>query len=174
MTIKEILQGRWMKHPLHPATVHMPLGAWLTSVCLDAATLFKPSEKLVKAADFANRVALFAAVPSIASGLADYLDIEDESTFNLATLHMLLNAAAAGLSVTAWKFRADEGEAERTPAKVAWTQLALLATLLTTGYIGGLCVYEKGMRVIPLEPPKEKLGQPVWEKKLDELKRAAS
>jgi uncharacterized membrane protein len=171
MTLKEILQGRWMTHPLHPATVHMPLGTWLTSICLDGIALVAPSENLVKAADYANRVALMAAVPSVASGLADYVDIEDESTFNWATIHMLLNVGCAGLSVAAWKFRAEEPGAERPSAKLAWTQLALLATLMTTGYIGGLCVYEKGMRVLPLEPPKEKLGKPVWQKKYEQLKR---
>jgi uncharacterized membrane protein len=171
MTVKEILQGRWMTHPLHPATVHMPLGTWLTSICLDGLSLIMPSEKLVKAADYCNRVALVTAVPSVASGLADYLDIEDEQTFNWATVHMLLNVAAAGLSVTAWISRNKEPDASRTPPKVAWTQLALLGTLLTTGYIGGLCVYEKGMRVLPLEPPKSELGKPVWKKKVEEIKR---
>jgi uncharacterized membrane protein len=171
MSIKEFFQGRWMKHPLHPATVHMPLGTWLTSISLDAFALLSPSEGLVKAADYCNRVALVTALPSVASGLADYVDIEDEQTFNWATIHMCLNMAAAGLAVAAWKFRADEPEASRPPAKVAWTQLALLATLLTTGYVGGLCVYEKGMRVIPLEPSKEELGQPVWKKKVDQIKR---
>jgi uncharacterized membrane protein len=170
MTLKKILQGRWMTHPLHPATVHMPLGTWLTSICLDAASLITPSNKLVKAADYANRVALFAAVPSVASGLADYIDIEDESTFNYATIHMLLNVVCAGLSVAAWKFRAEDPEARRTPPKVAWTQLGLLTGLLVTGYIGGLCVYEKGMRVQPLEPSPDELGKPVWEKKVDQMK----
>jgi len=28
MGVKELLQGRWMNHPLHPALAHIPTGLW--------------------------------------------------------------------------------------------------------------------------------------------------
>jgi uncharacterized membrane protein len=173
MTIKQILQGRWMTHPLHPATVHMPLGVWLSSIAFDMTALVRPSGRLMQAADYANRFALGAALPSVLSGLADYVDIEEQQTFNWATAHMLLNGTAAGLAVAAWKFRSEETAARRPSAKLAATQAALLGVLLTSGYIGGLMTYEKGMRVVPLEPSEGQRGKPVLQRQVEKLKRAA-
>lgn len=177
MTLKEILQGRFMTHPLHPATVHLPLGGWVASVLLDTAALIRPSESLTKAADYANRIALAAAVPSVASGLADYVDVEDKETFNWATLHLGLNVAVATLGLTAWKFRAEDPHAEKPSAKLAVTQAVLLGTLFVSGYVGGLMVYEKAMRVIPLEPKGAQKPQPqlekVFEKAREKMRRLA-
>lgn len=173
MTIKEVLQGRWMTHPLHPATVHMPLGVWLSSIAFDLTALVHPSGGLTQAADYANRLALGAALPSVLSGLADYVDIEEQQTFNWATAHLLLNVTAASLSVAAWKFRSEEPEARRPSAKLALTQTALLGVLLTSGYIGGLMTYEKGMRVLPLEPSAEQRGPTALQRQVKKIKRAA-
>lgn len=173
MTIKEVLQGRWMSHPLHPATVHVPLGVWLSSVAFDLTAMVRPSGRLMQAADYANRFALGAALPSVLSGLAEYVDIEEQQTFNWATAHLLLNGTAAGLAVAAWKFRGEAPAARRPSTKLAVTQAALLGVLLTSGYIGGLMTYKKGMRVLPLEPSPEQREKPVLQRQMEKLKRAA-
>ncbi len=157
MNWKHLLQGRWMKHPLHPALIHLPLGAWLTSGILDLLSVAAPSEELQRAAGYANLVALTAAIPAVASGLADYVDIDDRSTFNWATVHLGLNVAVAGLSAVSAKLRSDNKWAERPSKELAATQAALQALLLTSGYIGGSLVYQNGMRVGPLEPPQQEI-----------------
>jgi uncharacterized membrane protein len=33
--IKSFLQGKWLGHPLHPALVHIPVGAWTAALIFD-------------------------------------------------------------------------------------------------------------------------------------------
>lgn len=86
---------------------------------------------------------------------------------------MLLNAGAAGLAITAWKFRTEQSSARRPSAKLAVTQATLLGVLLTSGYIGGRMTSEKGMRVLLLELSTQERGNPVLQKQVEKFKRAA-
>ena len=153
MRLKALLQGRWLGHPLHPATVHLPLGAWLCASLFDLGSLAKPGEPLARAADYANRTAVVAALPAMAAGLADYVDIKDRATARKATLHLGLNVAAFGLALTAWRLRAAHPHAVRTPRPALAAQLAATGLLIVSGYIGGLMVYAQGQQ-IPAQPQK--------------------
>ena len=35
MSLKGILQGKWLGHPLHPALVHLPTGLWPAALIFD-------------------------------------------------------------------------------------------------------------------------------------------
>ncbi len=34
-TLKDLLSGTWMGHPLHPMLTDVPIGAWTSAVALD-------------------------------------------------------------------------------------------------------------------------------------------
>ena len=40
MKLLEILQGKWLGHPLHPAIVHVPIGLWTVACQLDVIVWF--------------------------------------------------------------------------------------------------------------------------------------
>src|SRR5205807_1888155 len=84
--LKDLLHGTWpLHHPLHPAVVAVPLGAWTAGVVADyAALLHLPVP--TQAGDFALLVGLVAALISVLSGLTDHHETVDMER-RVATLH---------------------------------------------------------------------------------------
>ncbi len=89
MRAKNFLHGIWLGHPLHQVLSDAPIGAWVTAAVLDLA-----GEE--RAADLAVGFGLLAAVPTAASGLADWSDTADESR-RCGLIHGALNVGVVGL-----------------------------------------------------------------------------
>ena len=77
--IKDLLNGTWLGHPLHPATTDIPIGAFLVAIVLD---LIGPPGS----AFWPVVVGLLAALASAFTGLADYSDT-DGTARTRATTH---------------------------------------------------------------------------------------
>src|SRR5881397_1985684 len=77
--IKDLLNGRWLGHPLHAALTDVPIGLLLGVVILDV--LGYPS-----AADIALVATIVVMVLAAVSGLADYSDTSG-TPLTRATLH---------------------------------------------------------------------------------------
>lgn len=60
----------WLGHPLHPALVHLPLGAWMSAAFLDAT--HRPD-----AARALTVLGVVAAVPAAAAGWSDWADLRE-------------------------------------------------------------------------------------------------
>jgi uncharacterized membrane protein len=65
---RELLEGRWLGHALHPVLSDVPIGSWMSSVILDqlGATAAESS------ADLLIGAGLLAALPTAISGWADW------------------------------------------------------------------------------------------------------
>src|SRR3954469_24152183 len=85
LRFKNWLNGVWMGHPLHPALTDVVLGAWWTGALLDLTGGRR-------SADAAITVGVLAAVPTAASGAADWSDIDGEQR-RTGLVHALLNSA---------------------------------------------------------------------------------
>jgi uncharacterized membrane protein len=59
--IENLLQGKWVKHPLPPAIVHIPVSMWITSLVFDFLAL--PGSE----AELLSRLSVY----SLALGLVD-------------------------------------------------------------------------------------------------------
>jgi nitrite reductase/ring-hydroxylating ferredoxin subunit len=80
--IRDLLQGRWLGHPLHAASTDIPIGTLLGSVILDL--LSQPG-----AADILLVATIVFMLLSAMSGLADYSET-DGTALTRATLHASL------------------------------------------------------------------------------------
>src|SRR5204862_5876114 len=74
--LKDILQGKPLRHPLHPFLVHFPIGLFVLSFLFDIAGRIWPQARALSESAFYSIVtgvvmALIAAVP----GFVDYADI---------------------------------------------------------------------------------------------------
>src|SRR5215213_5058598 len=69
--LKDTLVGTWLGHPLHPATVALPVGAWTTALALDLA-----GEE--RAADLAIGLGLSGALISVVTGAAQWEDATND------------------------------------------------------------------------------------------------
>lgn len=129
--VKDALHGKWLGHPLHPAAILIPAGAWTTALALDLLG----GKKMRPAADFSIAFGLAGATLAAASGLADWSDTKGEQR-RTGAVHAALNTAATALYVTSLALR-----------KSGSRRLGVLASVLGYGvvsasaYIGGHMAY---------------------------------
>jgi nitrite reductase/ring-hydroxylating ferredoxin subunit len=86
-SVRDALHGVWLGHPLHPALVHLPVGAWLSAALLDRTPKTGPG------ADVLIGAGLVSAVPAAAAGLADFAE-QHEQHRRVGVVHATANTAA--------------------------------------------------------------------------------
>jgi nitrite reductase/ring-hydroxylating ferredoxin subunit len=135
-SIKDLLNGRWLGHPLHAAITDIPIGALLVSVALD---LFgQPT-----AADAALLLTVLFMLAAAVSGAADYADTDGTARVR-ATLHSTLMVVALLALVISLIVRAG-GPADRT-LPIAISIVGFL--IVTAGaFVGGEVVFALGNMV---------------------------
>ena len=148
----DFLQGKWLKHPLHPALVHIPTALWPVALIMDVIAQIRPDNAFVQLAFFAILLGLIVAVLAIPTGYADWTDIRPEKpAWKLGLYHMILN----GIISILWGINlALRVQGVPTDESVPWglVGLSALATvlLLISGYLGGRMIYAYGINVARL------------------------
>jgi nitrite reductase/ring-hydroxylating ferredoxin subunit/uncharacterized membrane protein len=134
--LRDLLNGRWLGHPLHPAATDIPIGALLVVVVLDLVGQGG-------AADVALVLTIVFMLAAAVTGLADYADT-DGTARERATVHATLMVVALVLLVVSAVLRAG-APADRT-LPIA---LSIVGFLIVTAsaYIGGDIVYVFGNMV---------------------------
>jgi nitrite reductase/ring-hydroxylating ferredoxin subunit/uncharacterized membrane protein len=134
--VKDLLNGTWLGHPVHPAVTDLPFGAFIVALVLDLVGQPQP-------AFVAMIVGQLGFLAAIVSGLADYTDTDGRARTR-ATLHGTLMAVATVLTFISLLLR-DGG------AATGVAQTALLAVGLglafAGAYVGGDVVYVLGNMV---------------------------
>jgi nitrite reductase/ring-hydroxylating ferredoxin subunit len=134
--IRDLLQGRWLGHPLHAASTDIPIGMLLGSVALDV--IGQPT-----AADVTLILTIVFMVASALSGLADYSETQG-SVLIRATLHATLMTFALLLLIVSALLRSG-APADRTLPMA----LSIVGFLIVTAgaFVGGDVVYVLGNMV---------------------------
>jgi nitrite reductase/ring-hydroxylating ferredoxin subunit/uncharacterized membrane protein len=135
MAVKNAFHGVWLEHPLHPALTSIPLGAWTTTVALDAKAAVSGDESYSRAADFALGVGLVGAVGSAVTGLTDWSETDGRAK-RIGLVHGLLNVAATAMMATAYVLRRRN---DRRAGQAC--TLAGVAVATVSGYLGGDLVF---------------------------------
>ena len=149
--LSDVLQGRWLRHPLHPAIVHFPIGWWVLGGVFDVAgRIGDGATWLARAAFYVILAGTIAALLAAVPGFVDYADIRrDHPAKRTATWHMGLNLAAVALyaiSLVLRYPRLDDAGGRAPTAAIALSLLAL-GMVLFSGYLGGVLVYDDGIGV---------------------------
>jgi nitrite reductase/ring-hydroxylating ferredoxin subunit/uncharacterized membrane protein len=134
--IRDLLNGRWLGHPLHAASTDLPIGLLLGAVILDL--LGQPG-----AADIVLVATIVTMLLSAVAGLADYADT-DGTALTRATLHSTLMVVALVLLIVSAVLRAG-APADRTVPIV----LSIVGFLIVTAgaFVGGDVVFALGNMV---------------------------
>ena len=74
--VKDVLHGVWLGHPLHPVLTDLPIGFWTSAVVLDLVG----GRDARPAADALVGIGVAAALPTAATGLADWSDLDEGRT----------------------------------------------------------------------------------------------
>lgn len=135
-TIKDLLHGRWLGHPLHAASTDLPIGVMTLVIVFDL--LGQPA-----AADVGLIVGLVLMSLSALSGAADYSDTDGTARMR-ATVHATLMVVAQVMFVVSLVMRMGSPVDRALP--IALSVVAYL--VLTAGaYVGGDVAYVLGNMV---------------------------
>src|SRR6266545_7991286 len=91
--LKDILEGKPLRHPIHPMLVHFPIGFFILSLLLDLGTfLFPDAPNLPRASLYTMLFGVITSLLAAVPGFVDYTDIRsDHPGKRTATAHMTLN-----------------------------------------------------------------------------------
>lgn len=135
-------------HPLHPALVPVPIGAWIAALVFDVASHAGSSQGFL--ADGARWLVAIGIVGALAAATAGVLDLAAipprTHAMRLAVTHMSVNLTATALFAAGLLLRWGDGA-----GPVGYGVLALdalgVAALATGGFLGGELAYRFGVRV---------------------------
>jgi len=122
--IRYILDGSWLGHPLHPAIIPIPIGAWTTGIVLDFASIIAHSRTCTGMADLTYIVGFVGAGAAIVTGLAEWSYLEGNAR-RVAFVHAASNTLASTLILTSLVLRVQE-----------FRGLGVLTSLVAFGIVG--------------------------------------
>ncbi len=139
--IKNLLHGTWLGHPLHPVLTDIPLGAWTTTLLLDALEEGSGRRAIGRAADASLALGLAGALGAAVTGLTDWGET-DARPRRIGMAHATLNVGATLLFAGSLLSRRRGGRA-------AGRGLALTGYLaaIAAAYLGGELVYHEQIGV---------------------------
>jgi len=133
-------------HPLHPLLVTVPIGLWVFSLVADVVARNGGGPLWHEMAFWAIVCGLAGGVLAAPFGLADFSGYSDAVIRRLGTTHMTLNVlilVAYGVNLWLRTRMAPEATAP------LWLNVASVAALLVSGWLGGEMVYRRGAAVEP-------------------------
>lgn len=139
--IKDMLNGTWLGHSLHPVLTAVPLGAWSGTTLLDLAWLNSEDAGIARGADLTLALGILGASGAAVTGVTDWSDL-DGTDRRVGFLHGLLNGTILLVNVSSLVLRLTG----RRRAGVVLSTTGYLASLFTA-YLGGELAFAKGIGV---------------------------
>lgn len=121
---RDVLNGVWLGHPLHPALAQVPLGAWMSAGLLDLLPGNQKQARLLIAAG------VVSAVPTAVAGSADLSEMEIGQR-RVGAVHAVANSAAVSLYVGSLMARSRG--ADRLGRGLAFAGLGLATSSAAVG-----------------------------------------
>jgi nitrite reductase/ring-hydroxylating ferredoxin subunit/uncharacterized membrane protein len=134
--IKDVLNGTWLGHPVHPALTDVPVGAMTLAVLFD--TTGRDA-----AADAAVAVGIAGMVASAVTGTADAVDTFGRARTH-ATVHAALMTTSAGVYLLSGLLRLGPRAARPLARLLAYAGYGVMAA---GAYVGGDLTYGAGNQV---------------------------
>ncbi len=131
--IKDFLHGKALGHPLHPALIDLPLGAWTLAAILDAMELTGLGGHK-GAADTAIKVGLVGALGAAVAGVTDWSETDGRAK-RIGVTHGVLNLTATGLYALSLALR---GRARPQGQAVS---LLAFGIAMSSAFLGGHLTY---------------------------------
>jgi nitrite reductase/ring-hydroxylating ferredoxin subunit/uncharacterized membrane protein len=160
--IRDLLNGRWLGHPLHAVLTDVPIGILFLVIVFDVL-------HLVDAAAWARGIGILTMLAAALAGFADYADTDGKAR-ERATLHSTLMVVALLAYIVSLVLRLGPTGAEESIGGFVVSIIAFLV-LSAGAYVGGDVVYVLGNMVsrhafrgagtkwIALEPAELEDGQ---------------
>ncbi len=142
--LKTFLNGTWLEHPLHPVLTDVPVGGWTAAILLDLSALIFGVQNLGLASGIAIGLGVLGALGAIATGFADWMDV-DPPELAVGIIHAAINIAATVLFaisfVVLWANNWNIGPGDFIPAILGYL------TVTAGAFLGGSLVYRMGVMI---------------------------
>jgi Rieske Fe-S protein len=135
--VRDVLTGRWLGHPAHPAVVIAPLVGWFGGTLLDVvggAGSNTPARRLIGAGTL-------AAMPAAMTGAADWLTTNSAEE-RVGTVHAALADGATVMYATSWVLRVRRHDRAAVAAGLIGASFAG-----ATAFMGGHLSFRRGVGV---------------------------
>ncbi len=139
--IKDMLNGTWLGHPVHPMLTDVPLGAWSGTMVLDLAWLNNEDEGIARGADLTLLLGILGATGAAVTGVTDWSDL-DGTDRRVGFMHGLLNGSILLMNIVSLVLRLTG----KRRAGVALSTTGYLASLFSA-YLGGELAFAKGIGI---------------------------
>jgi nitrite reductase/ring-hydroxylating ferredoxin subunit/uncharacterized membrane protein len=133
--MRDALHGVWLGHPLHPALVQVPIGAWTSSAVLDLL----PGQR--RAATVLVGIGTMSAVPATIAGVNDWASLS-QSQRRVGMVHALANVA--GMVLYSGSLAARISGRYGIGRVLGW---AALSAVSGGAFLGGHLAYKMGAGV---------------------------
>ncbi len=135
-------------HPIHPALVAVPIGAWICGLVFDLASRVVAEPEFL--ADGARWLIGIGIAGALAAALTGFLDLFAIPTgtpaFRTGLVHMTLNLAVTTAYLVNLLLRRGAVDGA-VPVGLVVLSAVSLAVLGASGYLGGKLAYRYGVRV---------------------------
>ncbi|MFF5172578.1 Rieske 2Fe-2S domain-containing protein [Micromonospora sp. NPDC000089] len=133
--VRDLLHGVWLGHPLHPAMVQVPVGAWLSAAVVDLL----PGQR--RAATALVALGTVSAVPAAVAGLNDWAALARDQR-RVGLVHAAANTI--GLALYAGSLAARLSGRHGRGRMLAYLGLGAASA---GAYLGGHLAYKQGAQV---------------------------
>lgn len=130
---KKFLHGKALGHPLHPALIELPVGAWTLAAIFDAMELAGGGRR-GKIADKAIGVGLLGAVAAAIAGFTDWSETDGRAK-RIGLTHGAMNLGATGLYVLSLLLR------RRSRRKGISVGMMAFGVAMSSAFLGGHLTY---------------------------------
>ncbi|MFI8912509.1 DUF2231 domain-containing protein [Streptomyces sp. NPDC053513] len=136
-------------HPFHPILVTVPIGAWVTSLVFDVASLVvRDPGFLTRGSMWLIAVGVLGALAAATVGFLDLFAIPPGTpAMRTALVHMTLNLLVTGAYTGGFFWRRAAGTAGSVGAGMLALSAVSLLVLGVSGFLGGKLAYRYGVRV---------------------------
>lgn len=135
-------------HPIHPALVTVPIGAWISSLVFDIGSRMVDYPRfLAEGSRWLIAIGVIGALAAALWGLMDLLAVpKGTRVARIALTHMSINVLVLVAYVINYFIRGSDPEAP-VPVGLMVLSIASLLVLSFSGYLGGKLAYRYGVRV---------------------------
>jgi nitrite reductase/ring-hydroxylating ferredoxin subunit len=138
--VRDVLHGRWLGHPLHPALVQVPLGSWASAAVLDLLPGTRRASRVLIG------LGVVSALPAATTGAVDWAELQ-KPQLRTGLVHAAANVAALGLYTASLAARVRGRE-----CRGRMLGFGGLAAASLGGLLGGHLAYRQAAGVNKTEP----------------------
>ncbi len=151
------LKGTWLKHPLHPIIVHVPMAMWPAALIFDVLSQWEiGGNAMVRLSFYAIVFGLAGSLLAVPTGLLDWSGIKKEKpAWKIGLYHMTLNLVVALLFAVNFGLRLQTyRQASKVDGRPFLLSIIGTAVLITSAYLGGMMTYQYGISVARMSKKK--------------------